>query len=76
MEKTLIELEDKGQDFFQMVLNEYGIVVRTEPFQTDIWAGAYIPIEDLKVGDLCLIHHPPHIVFGALKYKIKNIKPL
>lgn len=57
-----IELEDKGQDFTRL--------------RTDVWKGALIPISQQKIGDLCMIHHLPHIEYGYLKYKVLDIKEL
>ncbi len=71
-----IELEDKGQDFTRLRTNEQGIVIAAEPYQTDVWKGALIPISQQKIGDLCMIHHLPHIEYGYLKYKVLDIKEL
>ncbi|MDG6896394.1 hypothetical protein [Volucribacter amazonae] len=65
-----ITLEDKGQDFTILKTDEKGIVIAVEPFQTEIWKGASIPISKQKIGDLCMIHHLPHIEYGYLKYKV------
>lgn len=71
-----IELEDKGQDFARLKTDEKGIVIAAEPFQTEIWKGALIPIAQQKIGDLCMIHHLPHIKYGYLKYKVLAIKEI
>ncbi|WP_329505698.1 hypothetical protein [Haemophilus parainfluenzae] len=69
-----ITLEDKGQDFTKLITNKDGIVVKAEPYQTEIWKGALIPISQQKIGDLCMIHHLPHIEYGYLQYKVLDIK--
>lgn len=77
MNVTKITLEDNGQDFLELYVAKSGEVVDAKPFQGSIWRGAYIPAdnEDLvKVGDLCPIHNPPHIIFGWLKHKIEKIE--
>jgi hypothetical protein len=70
----IIELEDKGQDFLKIIVDTEGFVLQTWPFQTSLWKGAYIPIKSVKVGKPCPIHHPPHIQFGFLNYKVMSIK--
>lgn len=73
-----ITLEDKGQDFLELYVSEEDeTVIDTQPFQGSIWKGAMIPISDkslFKVGNRCPIHHPPHIKFGFLDYKIEKIE--
>lgn len=71
--KHIIELEDKGQDalFFHVEDNK---VVKTTPFQTSMWKGAYVPIKNVKVGKPMPIHHPPNIRFGYLKYNVISIQ--
>nr|DAP11242.1 MAG TPA: hypothetical protein [Caudoviricetes sp.] len=73
-----ITLEDKGQDFLELYVSEEDeTVIDAQPFQGSIWKGAMIPISDkslFKVGNRCPIHHPPHIKFGFLDYKIEKIE--
>lgn len=71
--KYMIELEDKGQDFTNLITDADGVVMATYPFQTSVWKGAVIPIDMLVIGEPCLIHHPPRIIFGFLKYKVVSI---
>ena len=69
MQVTKITLEDNGQDFLELYVSKSGEVVDAKPFQASIWRGAYIPVDDerlVKVGDLCPMHNPPHIVYGWL----------
>lgn len=76
MRSILIELEDNGQDFLQILCDDNGIVIETRPFQTDIWKGASIPIHDkdmFAIGEELPINHPPNIIFGFLKHKIIKI---
>lgn len=68
-----IKLEDKGQDFTSLITDGDGIVVSTDLFQSSVWKGAIVPIDMITVGKPCLIHHPPNIVFGFLKYKVTEI---
>ncbi len=70
---TKITLEDKGQDILWFRVNEGGLVEEAGPFQNEIWQGAYIPYWGASIGQLCPIHHPPHIDRGFLKYKIASI---
>lgn len=73
-----ITLEDKGQDFLELyVSEEEEKVIDAQPFQAHLWRGALIPISDksmFKVGEYCPIHHPPHIKFGFLDYRIEKIE--
>lgn len=74
---TIIELEDNGQDFLEIVTDQDGVIIETRPFQTSVWKGGIIPIEQkhmMKVGKNLPIHHPPNINFGFLKHKIKSVK--
>lgn len=77
MEVTKITLEDRGQDFLELYVNDKGVVIDAKPFLYPTWAGAYIPVSDksmMRVGEPCPIHHPPHIVFGFLRYNIEKIE--
>ncbi len=71
---TKITLEDKGQDLLWLRVNEGGLVEEAGPFQNEFWKGAYIPVWNLRTGQLLPIHHPPHIIRGFLKYKVISIK--
>ncbi len=68
-----ITLEDKGQDFLWLLIDNY-TVVEAGPFQGNIWKGAFVPVPMVKVGELCPIHHPPHIRVGFLKYRVEKIE--
>lgn len=79
MEKTKITLEDCGQDFTTLITNNIGMVIDAKPFQASMWRGAMIPIHDaslFRVGEPLPIHHPPHIKYGFLKYKIIGIEQI
>ncbi|WP_234111395.1 hypothetical protein [Chryseobacterium sp. R2A-55] len=76
MKNTIIELEDNGQDFLEIVCDENGEIIETKPFQSSIWKGGFIPIKSpdmLLPGLPCPIHKPPHINYGFLKHRIKNV---
>lgn len=73
VEEYVIELEDKGQDALLFHVKD-NIVIRTEPCQTDIWKGAYVPIINCEVGKPMPIHHPPNINYGQMNYKIVSIQ--
>lgn len=75
-DKWIIELEDNGQDFLRFILDIDGVVLRSEPFQTEIWRGAIIPFAApiFQIGEECPIHNPPHIIYGFLRHKVKSIK--
>lgn len=72
---TIIELEDNGQDFLELITDHKGVIIDAKPFQKEIWAGGIIPIEFmLVVGEELPIHKPPHFNYGFLKHKVKSIK--
>ena len=68
-----ITLEDKGQDFLWLLVEDF-TVIDAGPFQNHIWKGAFVPVPMVKIGELCPIHHPPHIRFGFLKYRVEKIE--
>ncbi len=76
MKTTKITLEDRGQDFLELYVSEDGVIVDAQPFQADVWKGAYIPVGGnmVEVGKPCPIHCPPQISFGFLNYKIEKIE--
>ena len=77
MANIKISIEDLGQDFTALYINEKGIVIDAKPFQAALWRGAIIPIHDTtlcKVGEHLPIHCPPHIEYGFLRYKITKIE--
>lgn len=71
-----IILEDLGQDFTRLITDENGVVTEALPYQTYVWKGSIIPIKQQKIGDLCMIHHPPFIHYSYLKYKVLAIKEI
>lgn len=77
MQVTKITLEDKGQDMFELYVNDECEVIAAAPFQSSVWVGATIPVTIegmVRIGELCPIHNPPHINFGLLKYKVEKIE--
>lgn len=73
MKTFTVKLEDNGQDFLEFITDEYGTIIEAKPFQTDIWKGGYICIEMQEIGKECMMHKPPHILFGHLKHKVVSI---
>lgn len=76
---TIIHLEDNGQDFLMLVTDSSGVVIKAEPFQTEIWKGSIIPIHApgmVETGKECPIHNPPYINYGYLKHKIEKIEQI
>lgn len=69
----VIEFEDKGQDFTYWQLNKHGKVVKSIPFQTDIWKDTYVNLDALKVGEEPLIVNK-HVGFGSMNYKIISVE--
>lgn len=45
-----IELEDHGQDFTSLIVNERNIVVAALPFQSWVWAGFRIMQKAIRPG--------------------------
>jgi hypothetical protein len=75
MKKLLVTLEDNGQDFLEFVI-ENEKIIKARPFQNEIWKGATTSELELEEGKEFPIHKPPHINFGFLKHKVKNIKQI
>ena len=73
MEKFKIELEDKGQDLLYFITDKDGKILDAHPFHSKLYKGGYIPLESQTEGDFCMIHNPPYIHYGFLKYKVKSI---
>ncbi len=69
----IIEFEDKGQDFLKWQLNKNGKVIRSTPFQTDVWKNTYVNLDALKVGKEPLIVNK-HVGFGSMNYKIISVE--
>jgi hypothetical protein len=78
MKAIKITLEDQGQDFLELYVDgKTAKVIDVRPFQKSAWVDAIIPLDNkamFKIGKLCPIHHPPHIKFGFLNYKIEKIE--
>jgi hypothetical protein len=70
----IVEFEDDGQDFTEFQLDVKGKVLKSTPFQSELWAGAIVPLDMLKIGEPLPIHHPPNINHGYLKHKVKNVR--
>jgi hypothetical protein len=68
-----IELEDKGQDLLRFITDDNGFVEDAQPFHASLYIGTYIPLDSLVIGEPCMIHHPPRIEFGALKYNVESV---
>jgi len=44
-----------------------------KPFHKALYKGGYIPLGMQEVGKPCMIHHPPLINYGFLKYNVEGI---
>jgi len=75
-EGFVIELEDNGQDFLKFTTDSLGTIIKTEPFQGEVWNGGFIPVDFQLEGELCAMHKPPHISYGYLKHKVVKITEL
>lgn len=69
----VIELEDNGQDFLRFTTDGIGNIIKTEPFQGEVWDGGYIPVFSQLEGEFCMMHKPPNIIYGFLKHKVTKI---
>jgi hypothetical protein len=69
-----VKLEDIGQDLLSLTVNEKNEIIDCENFGPKLYIGGYIPIEKQKIGDPCMIHYPPNIKFGFLKYNVLSIE--
>ncbi|MEN6622735.1 MAG: hypothetical protein ABFD50_14445 [Smithella sp.] len=73
MANKRIELEDKGQDLLYFITDENGVIEEAGPYHNELYKGATIPLEMQEIGDLCMMHNPPHINYGYLQYKVESI---
>lgn len=73
--KKVIHLEDQGQDLLSLVV-ENQMIVEERPFDRGLFTGGFIPDLELEVGKPCPLHHPPHFIYGYLKYKVTKIEKL
>ena len=72
----IIELEDNGQDFLSFETDKDGTIIKTEPFQGEIWNGGYIPMHSQIEGELCMMHKLPEFDRGFLKHRVTKITEL
>ena len=71
---TKVELQDKGQDLLYFLVDEETCKIEEAgPFHNDLYKGGYIPLDTQRVGEKCMIHHPPHFEYGFLKYNVESI---
>ncbi|TWC74432.1 hypothetical protein FBY10_101122 [Pseudomonas sp. SJZ103] len=77
MTKTLIEFQDHQQDFLVWTVDESGIVTRSWPYHTDLWAGVRIVnLASLKVGGMVEFFRDGDTRDQSIKYPIRSIQPL
>lgn len=69
----VVSLEDNGQDLLSFLVDGCGRILESRPFHTGLYKGGYIPLESQKIGELCMMHNPPYINFGFLKYNVTKI---
>lgn len=69
-----ITLEDNGQDFLEFIVDEFGIILEARPFQTEVWKGGFIPVDQQELNSECMLHHLPHFDHGYLKHKVIAIE--
>ncbi|OOF53739.1 hypothetical protein BKK56_10960 [Rodentibacter genomosp. 2] len=73
--KYEIILEDKGQDLHRITTEADGKVIDVGVSHYPI-DNAYIPVSQLRVGELCKMHNPPYIHHGYLNYKVVEINAI
>lgn len=75
MAKTLIEFTDNGQDFLYWTVDEAGKVIKSRPFQSDVWRGLQVKnLSALKRGAVVeFSHHGRH---GCISHLVKYVTPL
>jgi hypothetical protein len=71
-----ITFEDHGQDFLTWQLDNNGIVVASEPFQSWVWSGVKVLHPDrLRAGSTLAYKRGPKKRFSTIRYPIASIEP-
>ncbi|OOF59743.1 hypothetical protein [Rodentibacter myodis] len=73
--KYEIILEDKGQDLHRIITEADGKVIDVGVSNYPI-ENAYIPVSQLRIGELCKMHNPPSIHHGYLNYKVVEVNTI
>lgn len=68
-----IELQDNGQDFLFFITDQYGTILKAEPFQSEIWKGCSIPLDIQQVNGACLIKMPSEENLKYLNHEVISI---
>lgn len=77
MKRSKIHFEDNGQDFLTWEINEQGVVVRSEPFQTEVWKDSIVlNIDELEPGNKVVIIPKDDDEPLEIKHKIEKIEEL
>ncbi len=72
-----IYFEDHGQDFLSWTVNEQGIVVECEPFQSWLWVGARVlGANHLCRGDVVDFMHKGGEPVKTLNYRVERVQIL
>ncbi len=71
-----ITLKDEGQDLLYFITDNIGRIIEAGPFHNDLYKGGHIPLSSQKIGEPCMIHHPPHFNFGFLRFNVESITPI
>ncbi len=74
-----IHFVDRGQDFLAWDIDQWGMVLDSQPFQSSIWADYWVLNHDrLKVGMKVVISKSPDDPSRSISYpveRIENLKP-
>ncbi|MBN1987849.1 MAG: hypothetical protein JW783_00445 [Bacteroidales bacterium] len=72
-----IEFEDNGQDFLTWTIDAEGYVVRSEPFQQEVWVGVWVDIFELAIGLRPEVRIPAHgDEITVLNHRVINIETI
>ncbi|UVM52174.1 hypothetical protein LOY38_09110 [Pseudomonas sp. B21-015] len=75
MSKTLIEFQDHQQDFLIWTVDEAGVVLKSWPYQTDIWRGLTVTnLATLRAGGP--VEYKMRGLVGSVKYAVQSLQPL
>lgn len=83
MKRVRIHFKDQGQDFLNLEAKSVGtytmlykIVAATFPVLTEIYAGKFIDIEKVKVGEKLEIYDFKNETIDTLDYEVERIEEI
>lgn len=73
---TVVELEDRGQDFTEFYVDGAGLIVDARPFQSWLWSGCRIKEKHIKRGDRLTLIGKDGKQMHPLIYPVRKVRQL